>query len=58
MQIGFYHLCAVEPTVLDGTDFAGLANVFEGAWVRITNAIAKAHYYGIGVLIGPCYTAI
>ncbi|TFY56994.1 hypothetical protein EVG20_g8716, partial [Dentipellis fragilis] len=51
IPIGFYHLCSVDPSVLDGTDFAGLGNVFEGAWGRITNAIATAHRYGIGVLI-------
>lgn len=37
---------------MKGTDFAGLEHVFEGAWSRITRAIATAGGYGMGVLIG------
>ncbi|TFY77332.1 hypothetical protein EWM64_g6681, partial [Hericium alpestre] len=51
IPIGFYHLCSVDPSVLVGTDFAALGYVFEGAWARITLAIASAHRHGIGVLI-------
>jgi glucan 1,3-beta-glucosidase len=52
MQIGYYHLCKVDPSVLHHTDFEGLHDVFEGAWNRITNAITIAHRFGIGVLLG------
>ena len=52
LQIGFYHLCGVDPSVLSGTDFAGLDDVFAGAWSRITNAIATAYRHGLGVFIG------
>ncbi|ETW83016.1 glycoside hydrolase family 5 protein [Heterobasidion irregulare TC 32-1] len=51
IPIAFYHLCGVDPSVLNGTDFAHLGSVFQGAWARITSAIATAHRYGIGVLI-------
>jgi hypothetical protein len=51
-QIGFYHLCAADPGVLDDTDFSHLKNVYEGAWARITNAIALASKHELGVLIG------
>ncbi|VDB84757.1 unnamed protein product [Peniophora sp. CBMAI 1063] len=51
IPIAYYHLYAVEPWVVDGTDFAELGPVFAGAWARITQAIATAHRYGIGVLL-------
>ncbi|KAH9836121.1 glycoside hydrolase [Rhodofomes roseus] len=51
LPIGFYHICGVDQTVLQGTDFAQLGHVFDGAWSRITKAIATAHRYGLGVLI-------
>ncbi|KZT69105.1 glycoside hydrolase family 5 protein [Daedalea quercina L-15889] len=51
LPIGFYHICGVDPTVLQGTNFAQFGHVFEGAWRRITGAIATAHRYGLGVLI-------
>ncbi|KAI0353871.1 glycoside hydrolase [Trametes cingulata] len=50
IPIGYYHICGVDPSVLEGTDFADLHGVFAGAWTRITNALATAHRYGIGVL--------
>jgi glucan 1,3-beta-glucosidase len=53
-QIGYYHLCGTDGSVIQGTEFAQFGNVYEGAWGRITNAIATAHRYGIGVLIGEC----
>jgi glucan 1,3-beta-glucosidase len=52
MQIGFYHVCGVDESVLQGTDFAEFGAVFQGAWPRITNALALANKYEIGVLIG------
>lgn len=52
-QIGFYHICSVDPSVLrNGTDFADLHDTFSGAWDKITNALKTAHRYGIGVLFG------
>lgn len=51
-QIGFYHVCGVDESVLRGTDFAGFAPVLRGAWKRIVDAIDNARKYGIGVLIG------
>ncbi|CCM05837.1 uncharacterized protein FIBRA_08073 [Fibroporia radiculosa] len=51
IPIGYYHLCGADSSVLQGTDFADLGHVFAGAWTRITNAIATANRYGLGVLI-------
>ncbi|PCH35019.1 glycoside hydrolase family 5 protein [Wolfiporia cocos MD-104 SS10] len=51
IPIGYYHICGADPSVLHNTDFANYGKVFEGAWRRITNAIAIAHQYGLGVLI-------
>ncbi|KAI0078599.1 glycoside hydrolase [Panus rudis PR-1116 ss-1] len=51
IPIGFYHICGAEPSVLQGTDFSGMYEVFQGAWSRIANALATANTYGIGVLI-------
>lgn len=51
-QIGYYHICGADTSVLDGTDFAGLDHVYHGAWHRITDAIATANRFGLGVLIG------
>ena len=51
-QIGYYHVCGADPSVLEGTDFEGLDTVYHGAWQRITNALVTANNYGIGVLIG------
>ncbi|KAI9062049.1 glycoside hydrolase family 5 protein [Trametes sanguinea] len=50
IPIGYYHICGADPGVLEGTDFADLDHVFAGAWARVTNALATAHRYGIGVL--------
>ncbi|KAL6306461.1 glycoside hydrolase superfamily [Sparassis latifolia] len=50
IPIGYYHICGADPSVLQGTDFANFEHVFRGAWARITNALATAHRYGIGVL--------
>ncbi|CDO71033.1 Glycoside Hydrolase Family 5 protein [Trametes cinnabarina] len=50
IPIGYYHICGADPGVLKGTDFADLDHVFAGAWARLTNALATAHRYGIGVL--------
>ncbi|KAI8974823.1 glycoside hydrolase superfamily [Trametes punicea] len=52
IPIGYYHICGADPSVLEGTDFANLDRVFAGAWVKVTNALATAHRYGIGVLFG------
>ncbi|KAI0322546.1 glycoside hydrolase [Amylostereum chailletii] len=56
IPIGFYHLCQADPSVLEGTDFSQMYEVFEGAWPRIVNAIASAQRYGIGVLIAVSTT--
>jgi hypothetical protein len=58
MQIGYYHLCAVDPSVLHHTDFDGLDNVFKGAWNRIEHAINIAHSFGIGILFGAYHLSI
>lgn len=60
IQIGFYHMCSIDPSVLNGTEFADKYEVFAGAWSRITSAIATAHRYGLGVLIGKyvCVVAL
>ncbi|RDX42924.1 glycoside hydrolase [Lentinus brumalis] len=50
IPIGYYHVCGADPSVLRGTDFVDLGQVFAGAWSRITNALATAHQHGIGVL--------
>ncbi|KAI0754068.1 glycoside hydrolase [Daedaleopsis nitida] len=50
IPIGFYHICGADSSVLRGTDFSELGGVFEGAWDRITNALASAHRHGVGVL--------
>lgn len=52
LQIGYYHICGVDPSVLDGTDFANLGHIFAGAWSRVTSALARAHRSGIAVLFG------
>ncbi|KAK7685459.1 hypothetical protein QCA50_011322 [Cerrena zonata] len=51
IPIGYYHLCGVDPTVIQGTDFADHLRIFEGAWNRVTNALTTASRYGLGVLI-------
>lgn len=51
IPIGYYHICGVDPSVLDGTEFQGFQHVFEGAWTRITGAIEMAYRCGLGVLI-------
>ncbi|KAF8995741.1 glycoside hydrolase superfamily [Cyathus striatus] len=51
IPIGYYHLTALDPSIIQGTDFASHGHVFEGAWGRITKAIEMAHKYGIGVLV-------
>ncbi|THH11948.1 hypothetical protein EW145_g355 [Phellinidium pouzarii] len=51
IPIGFYHVCGADVSVLNGTEFSGLENVFVGAWSRILSAIDIATKYGIGVLI-------
>lgn len=52
LQIGYYHLCGVDPSVLRNTDFRDCHSVFCGAWARIVRVLETAHEYGIGVLIG------
>lgn len=52
MQIGYYHVVGADRCVIEGTDFEQFGHVYEGAWARITNAIATAYKYNIGVLIG------
>lgn len=51
-QIGYYHLCGIDASVLHGTDFQDFGFVFAGAWARIAKAIETAERYGIGVLLG------
>jgi hypothetical protein len=58
MQIGYYHLCGVDPSVLHHTEFESLYDVFEGAWNRIANAITTAHRFGIGILFGVYYLSV
>lgn len=52
LQIGFYHVCGVDPSVLQGSDFAPFRHAFEGAWSKTMGAIDAASCHGIGVLIG------
>lgn len=51
-QIGYYHIVGADPAVIHGTEFEPFGNVYAGAWSRITNALATAYKYNIGVLIG------
>ncbi|KAI0947671.1 hypothetical protein AcW1_009372 [Taiwanofungus camphoratus] len=51
IPIGYYHICGADTSVLQGTDFAELGHVYQGAWNRITKALATAQKYGLGVLI-------
>jgi hypothetical protein len=51
-QIGYYHICGVDASVLPGTDFQDHYDVFAGAWSRLTRGIEEASKRGIGVLIG------
>jgi len=57
-QIGYYHLCALDPSILTQTDFDGFQQVFEGAWSRIVAAVRIAQSFGIGVLFGVSCTAL
>ncbi|TBU37979.1 glycoside hydrolase [Dichomitus squalens] len=50
IPIGYYHICGADPSVLHSTDFAGLDDIFAGAWSRITNALSTAYKHKIGVL--------
>ncbi|OJA21032.1 hypothetical protein AZE42_05540 [Rhizopogon vesiculosus] len=50
IPIGYYHICALDPSVLTQTDFDGLQHVFEGAWSKIIAAVMTAQSFGIGVL--------
>lgn len=52
IQIGYYHLCGLDRSLLSGTDFHGLDSIFEGAWIRLVRAVETAQLYGIGVLFG------
>ncbi|KAG6332793.1 hypothetical protein ID866_6295 [Astraeus odoratus] len=49
-KIGYYHLCALDSSILQHTDFHGLDFVFQGAWPRIVKAVETAQQFGIGVL--------
>lgn len=51
-QIGYYHVCGADQSVLRGTDFADYASIFDDAWNHILNAIVTANKYRIGVLLG------
>lgn len=51
IPIGYYHVCGIDPSVLEGTPFSDMKGVYEGAWSRISRAIDTAAEYGIGVLI-------
>ncbi|KAG1823741.1 glycoside hydrolase superfamily [Suillus subaureus] len=50
IPIGYYHICALDPSILTRTDFDGLQHVFEGAWSRLVAAVITAQSFGIGVL--------
>lgn len=52
IQIGYYHLCSLDHTLLIGTDFHGLDSVFKGAWIRLVRAVSTAQLHGMGVLFG------
>lgn len=56
-QIGYYHLAGLDPSLLDGTDFHGLAGVFENAWSKIKEAFELAYKYRIGILLGRMVSA-
>ncbi|KAH7887222.1 glycoside hydrolase family 5 protein [Phlebopus sp. FC_14] len=51
IPIGYYHICGLDDSILNNTDFQGLEDVFSGAWVRLANAVETAQRFGIGVLI-------
>ncbi|KAH7908898.1 glycoside hydrolase family 5 protein [Hygrophoropsis aurantiaca] len=51
IPIGYYHLCGVDTSVIQGTDFREYGMVFEGAWSRVIKAVETAQRYQIGVLI-------
>lgn len=51
-KIGYYHLYGLDSSVIHGTDFEQLGHIFVGAWSRISDAIATARRFGLGVLIG------
>ncbi|KAF8874323.1 glycoside hydrolase family 5 protein [Gymnopilus junonius] len=51
IPIGYYHICGVDPVVLEGTDFQPFFEIYRGAWSRITHAIQTAANHGMGVLI-------
>ncbi|CAG7849291.1 Glucan 1,3-beta-glucosidase 3; AltName: Full=Exo-1,3-beta-glucanase 3 [Serendipita indica DSM 11827] len=51
IPVGYYHLCGVDASVIQNTDFAPYQNVFEGAWAFIDRAIQTAAKYHIGVLL-------
>lgn len=51
IPIGYYHLCGIDRSVLDRTEFKDFYHVFSGAWTRIVMAIEAARRYGIGVLL-------
>ncbi|KAG2357817.1 glycoside hydrolase family 5 protein [Suillus spraguei] len=48
IPIGYYHICALDPSILTGTDFDGLQHVFEGAWSRLVAAVITAQSFGMG----------
>ncbi|KAJ7797516.1 glycoside hydrolase superfamily [Mycena olivaceomarginata] len=48
IPIGYYHLCGADESVLSGTDFQDLFDVFSGAWARLIQAIETARRFGIG----------
>lgn len=52
-QIGYYHACGIDRSLLDGTEYAPYYDVYRGAWSRVLGAIETARRHGIGVLIGP-----
>ncbi|KIJ59987.1 glycoside hydrolase family 5 protein [Hydnomerulius pinastri MD-312] len=50
IPIGYYHLCGLDNSILHNTDFQGLEGIFQGAWIRLVNAVETAQRYRIGVL--------
>ncbi|KIJ11716.1 glucan 1,3-beta-glucosidase [Paxillus involutus ATCC 200175] len=50
IPIGYYHLCGIDSSLLQKTDFQGLEEVFQGAWPRLVRAVETAQLHGIGVL--------
>ena len=51
-QIGYYHVCGADRSILNDTDFFPYYSVYEGAWRRITQAVLTTSRMNMTVLIG------